>query len=95
MFVTSTLLASYFTFRYLEAPLRPCFRNHLLPARGNNRRTTAPRALNSTRRFQGGDGLPARVVNECPLLGPNIFHQKARRLCDARLLDWQYQPLKP
>jgi peptidoglycan/LPS O-acetylase OafA/YrhL len=42
MFITSTLLASYFSYRYLEAPAQALLRNHLLPARGTTARTAAP-----------------------------------------------------
>ena len=42
MFITSTLLASYFTYRYLEAPAQALFRTHLLLDRGTTARASAP-----------------------------------------------------
>jgi peptidoglycan/LPS O-acetylase OafA/YrhL len=42
MFITSTLLASYFTYRYLEAPAQALLRNHLLRERGTTARAAAP-----------------------------------------------------
>jgi peptidoglycan/LPS O-acetylase OafA/YrhL len=41
MYITSTLLASYFTYRYLEAPAQALLRNHLLRNRGTTARAGA------------------------------------------------------
>jgi peptidoglycan/LPS O-acetylase OafA/YrhL len=42
IFITSTLLASYLTYRYLEAPAQALVRSHLLPDRGMTARASAP-----------------------------------------------------
>ena len=43
VFITSTLLASYLTYRYFEAPAQALIRNYLLQARGTTVRVSVPR----------------------------------------------------
>jgi peptidoglycan/LPS O-acetylase OafA/YrhL len=43
IFITSTLLASYFTYRYFEAPAQALIRNYLLQARATSVRVSIPR----------------------------------------------------
>jgi peptidoglycan/LPS O-acetylase OafA/YrhL len=43
MFITSTLLASYLTYRYFEAPAQALIRHHLLLDRGTTARVSVPR----------------------------------------------------
>jgi peptidoglycan/LPS O-acetylase OafA/YrhL len=43
VFITSTLLASYLTYRYFEAPAQALIRHHLLLDRGTTARVSAPR----------------------------------------------------
>ena len=56
MFITSTLLASYFTYRYLEAPAQALLRTHFVAGSGNDRPGHCPRALSRARRRLNASG---------------------------------------